>query len=217
MLAYLVAAVTAIVLVTAAAWFWKRFLQDPDRPGALSALDGSPQALEETAPPAGPLGVRWSWRHHRPSGLRFLRVTVANGGPGPVTVTRVRLRTSDELAGRGNPPGGLLGATDYAAELFPEAAPLPRTLEPGNGIEAYFPCRDVADWLYGVAEGANLDRNECHLTPECVDGDGNSHPARRKVDYEKWLKHGQGPSLRQHRELIGLRDEEPAPDRAGDD
>jgi hypothetical protein len=164
-------------------------------------LDGTPQRQEETAAPAAPLGVRWSWRRHRLSGLQFLRVTVANAGPNAATLTRIRLRMSAELAHH-DPPADLLDASDYAVELFgpedPEGAPLPRTLEPGGSTEAYFPCRDVADWLYGVAESENLDRNECHLTPECVDDTGVIHPARRKVDYERWLKHGHGPSLEQY-------------------
>ena len=145
--------------------------------------------------------MRWSWRSHRQSGLEFLRVTVTNPGPDSLTVTGVRLRTSDELAPHGDPPAGLLDASERAVELFeqdPAAPPLPRTLEPDASADAYFPCRDVADWLYGVAESHNLDRNECHLTPECVDGAGDSHPARRKVDYERWLRHGNGPSLREH-------------------
>ena len=164
-------------------------------------LDGTPQAREAAAP-AATLGVRWSWRRHR-SGLQFLRVTVANPGPNAATLTRIRLRTSAELADRADPPPDLLEASDYAVELFgpaPEAVPLPRTVEPGASAEAYFPCRDVADWLYGVAENDNIDRNECHLTPECVDATGVSHHARQKVGYERWLQHGHGPSLREYAE-----------------
>ena len=162
-------------------------------------LDETPQAREAAAP-AATLGVRWSWRRHR-SGLQFLRVTVANAGPNTATATRIRLKMGDELARHADPPAGLLEASAYAVELFgpdPETAPLPRTLEPGGSTEAYFPGRDVADWLYGVAEGDNLDRSECHLTPECVDDAGVGHPARRKVDYERWLSHGHGPSLQQY-------------------
>ena len=174
---------------------------DDAPPAVESRVDDAPPAPAETDVPAAPPAVRWSWRSHRQSGLEFLRVTVTNPGPNPLTVTAVRLRTSDELAPHDDPPAGLLDASDQAVELFgpdPGAAPLPRTLEPEASADAYFPCRDVADWLYGVAESHNLDRNECHLTPECVDGDGDSHPARRKIDYERWLRHGNGPSLREH-------------------
>ncbi len=163
--------------------------------------DGTPQGQEETAAPAAPLGVRWSWRRHRPSGLQFLRVIVANAGPNAAAVTRVRLKMSAKLTDHADPPADLLEASDYAAELFgPDTGgvPLPRTIEPGGSTEAYFPSRDVADWLYGVAESDNLDRNECHLAPECVDATGVSHPAKRKVDYETWLRHGHGPSLQQY-------------------
>ena len=176
-------------------------LLDATPPASDSPLDGAPPAQGKTDVAAAPPGVRWSWRSHRQSGLEFLRVTVTNPGPHPLTVTGVRLRTSDELARHGDPPAGLLDASDEAVELFgpdPGTAPLPRTLEPEDSADAYFPCRDVADWLYGVAESHNLDRNECHLTPECVDGAGDRHPARRKVDYERWLRHGNGPSLREH-------------------
>ena len=242
MLAYIVAVLTATILTTAAARFWKRCFEDADSAGpglpasgtpatpegtagrpaesppapdaapllpgvrdvepAADPPDEAPRAQDEPPEPAAPLGVRWSWRSHRPSGLEFLRVTVTNAGPNPVAVTRVRLRTSDELARHADPPGDPAASSDYAFELFrqdPAAAP-PRTLEPGDSAEAYFPCRDVADWIYSVAESENLDRNECHLTPECVDGAGDSHPARRKVDYERWLRHGHGPSLREHLE-----------------
>ena len=147
--------------------------------------------------------MRWSWRRHRVSGLQFLRVTVANPGPNPVTLTRIRLTMGDELARHADPPADLLEACAYAVELFgpaPEGAPLPRTVQPGAGAEAYFPGRDVADWLYGVAERDNIDRNECQLTPECVDDAGVGHPAKRKVDYERWLSHGHGPSLEQYAE-----------------
>ena len=164
-------------------------------------LDGAAGAAEETAAPAATLGVRWSWRRHRVSGLQFLRVTVANGGPNAVTLTRIRLRMGAELARHADPPADLLEASAYAVELFGPGAdgdPTPRTLEPGGSTEAYFPGRDVADWLYGVAERENLDRNECHLTPECVDDAGVGHAARRKVDYERWLMHGHGPSLEQY-------------------
>ncbi len=183
----------------------------PDSPGsdtptvADSPLDDAPPAPVKTDAPATPPGVRWSWRSHRLSGLGFLRVTVTNPGPNPLTVTGVRLRPSDELARHADRPA-LLDASDYAAELFrqaPEAARLPRTLEPEGSTDAYFPCRDVADWLYEVAESHNIDRIECHLTPECVDSAGNGHPARRRVDYERWLQHGHGPSLREHAEQHG--------------
>ena len=178
----------------------------PDEPTGVNLearppLDDPPETREGTAAPDAPPGVRWSWRSHRQSGLEFLRVTVTNPGPNPLNVTSVRLRTSDELARHDEPPAGLLDASDEAVELFgqdPGAAPLPRTLEPEGSADAYFPCRDVADWLYGVAESENLDRGECHLTPECVDGDGAGHLARRKIDYERWLMHGHGPSLREH-------------------
>ena len=189
------------VLATAAAWLWKRCFENVDPAGARLPPGATPEAQEGTAAPAAALGVRWSWRSHRQSGLQFLRVTVANAGPNPVAVTHVRLRKSDELARHADPPADLMEASDYAVELFgqdPGGTPLPRTLGPGGSTEAYFPGRDVADWLYGVAENHNLDRNECHLTPECVDGAGASHPARRRVDYERWLKHGHGPSLREH-------------------
>ena len=260
MLPYIVAGLTAAVLVTAAAWFSKRWFEDLDPADGGAHLDGTPQdeparggahldgtpqdeparggtsidetpqdepaetpppldttlqdepaetppPLDETpqareaAAPAATLGVRWSWRRHRLSGLQFLRVTVANAGPNTATATRIRLKMGDELARHADPPAGLLEASAYAVELFgpdPETAPLPRTLEPGASTEAYFPGRDVADWLYGVAEGDNLDRSECHLTPECVDDAGVGHPARRKVDYERWLSHGHGPSLQQY-------------------
>ena len=175
-------------------------LLDATPPGSDS-LDDAPPAPGKTDAPAVPPGVRWTWRSHRQSGLEVLRVTVTNPGPNPLTVTGVRLRTSDELAPHGEPPAGLLDASEQAGELFgqdPAAAPLPRTLEPEGSADAYFPCRDVADWLYGVAESHNLDRNECHLTPECIDDAGDSHLARRKIDYERWLRHGHGPSLREH-------------------
>ncbi len=181
-------------------------------PGSDSLLDATPPASDspiEDAPPAQgktdatamPPSVRWSWRSHRQSGLEFLRVTVTNPGPNPLTVTGIGLRTSDELARHADPPAQLMDASDQAVELFgrdPGGAPLPRTLEPDGSVDAYFPCRDVADWLYDVAESHNLDRNECHLTPECIDSTGGIHPARRKVDYERWLMHGHGPSLREH-------------------
>ncbi len=173
------------------------------RPEARPPLDDATEPRERPAAPPAPPGLRWSWRSHRRSGLEFLRVTVTNPGPSPVTVTGVRLRTSDELARHGVPPAGLLDASEEAVELFePDsgAARLPRTLEAGDNADAYFPCRDVADWLYGVAESCNIDRNECHLTPECVDDAGNRHRARRTVDYERWLRHGHGPSLREHLE-----------------
>ena len=182
-----------------------------NRPGdAPPAGDGTPTANvppdgdgtpDEATGPAARLGVRWSWRRHRPSGLQFLRVTVANSGPNAAAVTRIRLRTSPELADRAAPPAGLLEASDDAAAFFgpdAESARLPRTIEPGAGTEAYFPCRDVADWLYGVAEGDNLDRNECQLAPECVDDAGVTHAAKRKVSYETWLTHGHGPSLQEY-------------------
>ena len=257
MLAYLVAGLTATVLVTAVGWFWKQCFANegpaeprspgdatppapdstpdatppapdstPESPGDAtppapdSSLDVAPTAREsdrtppapdsplDGAPPtpgrtdvaAAPPGVRWSWRSHRQSGLEFLRVTVTNPGPNPLTVTGIGLRTSDVLARHADPPARLMEASDPAVELFgqdPGAAPLPRTLEPGGSVDAYFPCRDVADWLYDVAESHNLDRNECHLTPECIDSAGSIHPARRKVDYERWLRHGNGPSLRE--------------------
>ena len=167
----------------------------PDPP-----LDDAPPAPAETDVPTAPPGVRWSWRTHRQSGLEFLRVTVTNPGPNPLTVTGIALRTSDEVARHADPPADLLGASEQAADLFGQdsgAAPLPRTLEPDGSVDAYFPCRDVADWLYDVAESHNIDRNECHLTPECIDSAGGIHPARRKVDYERWLRHGNGPSLRE--------------------
>ena len=176
-------------------------LLDATPPASDSPLDDAPPPPGKTAAPAAPPAVRWSWRSHRQSGLEFLRVTVTNPGPNPLTVTAVRLRAGDELARHGDPPAGLLDASDRAVELFGQdagAATLPRTLEPEGGVDAYFPCRDVADWLYGVAESHNLDRNECHLTPECVDDAGDSHLARRKIDYERWLRHGNGPSLREH-------------------
>lgn len=276
MLAYLVAGLTATVLVTAVAWFWKLCFENqgpaeprspdddtsptpdstldsapptpgsplgPTPPASDSTLDATPSAPDadgtppapdspvETAPPgsdslldatppasdspiedappaqgktdatAAPPAVRWSWRSHRQSGLEFLRVTVTNPGPNPLTVTGIGLRTSDELARHADPPAQLMDASDQAVELFgrdPGDAPLPRTLEPDGSVDAYFPCRDVADWLYDVAESHNLDRNECHLTPECIDSTGGIHPARRKVDYERWLRHGHGPSLREH-------------------
>lgn len=271
LLAYLVAGLTATVLVTAVGWFWKRCFENedpvaprspvdgtptapdspvddlspaadssvdgtpptpapdstPESPGddtpptPDSTLDGTPTAPEsDLTPPApdsslddaprapgktdgsaAPPGVRWSWRTHRQSGLEFLRVTVTNPGPNPLTVTGIGLRTSDELARHADPPAALLGASEQAVEMFGQesgAAPLPRTLEPDGSVDAYFPCRDVADWLYGVAESHNLDRNECHLTPECIDGAGGIQVARRKVDYERWLRHGHGPSLEEH-------------------
>jgi len=288
-LAYLVAGLTATVLVTAVAWFWKQCFENedpasrspvdstpptPDAPGDAtraatgssvdstpptpdstldspddatppapdstlegtppapesdltppapdSTLEGAPSAPEsDLTPPAPdstlegapsapvktdvaaavPTGIRWSWRIHRQSGLEFLRVTVTNPGPNPLTVTGIGLRTSDELARHADPPADLLGASEQAVELFGQdsgAAPLPHTLEPDGTVDAYFPCRDVADWLYGVAESHNLDRNECHLTPECIDGAGDISLARRKVDYERWLRHGHGPSLGEH-------------------
>ena len=268
LLAYLVAGLTATVLVTAVGWFWKQCFENadpvvsrspedgtpptPDRPvddlpAADSSVDGTPPTPDSTldspadaAPPAphstldgapatpefnltppatdstpdgaptapaktdvapAPAGIRWSWRTHRQSGLEFLRVTVTNPGPNPLTVTGIGLRTSDELARHADPPAALLGASEQAVELFGQdsgAAPLPHTLEPDGTVDAYFPCRDVADWLYGVAESHNIDRNECHLTPECIDGAGDISLARRKVDYERWLRHGHGPSLREH-------------------
>jgi hypothetical protein len=227
-LAHIVAVLTAALLTTAAVWFWNRYLADPDhpearpplddtpeaperpaapaappadRPEARLPLDDAPEAPERPAAPAAPPAVRWSWRSHRQSGLEFLRVTVTNPGPNPLTVTGIGLRTSDELARHADPPAQLMDASDQAVELFgrdPGGAPLPRTLEPDGSVDAYFPCRDVADWLYDVAESHNLDRNECHLTPECIDSTGAIHPARRKVDYERWLRHGHGPSLREH-------------------
>ena len=178
----------------------------PDSPG-----DDAPPAPGKSDVPAAAPSVRWSWRSHRQSGLEVLRVTVTNPGPNLLTVTGIRLRTSDELARHPEPPAGLLDASEEAGELFGQdsgAAPLPRTLEPEGSADAYFPCRDVADWLYGVAESHNVDRNECHLTPECVDRAGDSHLARRKIDYERWLRHGHGPSLREH-----LEREDPASDR----
>ena len=241
-LAYLVAGLTATVLVTAVAWFWKQCFENEDPasrspvdstppapesdltpPAPDSTLDGTPPAPEsDLTPPASdsaadgaptapaktdvapaPAGIRWSWRTHRQSGLEFLRVTVTNPGPNPLTVTGIGLRTSDELARHADPPADLLGASEQAVEIFGQdsgAAPLPHTLEPDGTVDAYFPCRDVADWLYGVAESHNLDRNECHLTPECIDGAGDIQLARRKVDYERWLRHGHGPSLREHLE-----------------
>ena len=168
----------------------------PDPP-----LDDAPPAPAETEVPIAPPGVRWSWRTHRQSGLEFLRVTATNPGPNPLTVTGIALRTSDELARHADPPADLLVASDRALDLFGQdsgTAPLPRTLEPDGSVDAYFPCRDVADWLYDVAESHNLDRNECHLTPECIDNAGGIHPARRKIDYERWLRHGHGPSLGEH-------------------
>ena len=256
-LAYLVAGLTATVLVTAVRWFWKQCFENegpaeprspddaapPEPDSTLDAtppepdstpespddatptapdatLDGAPTAPEfELTPPApdstdgaptapaktdvapAPAGIRWTWRTHRQSGLEFLRVTVTNPGPNPLTVTGIGLRTSDELARHADPPADLLGASEQAVELFGQdsgAAPLPHTLEPEGAVDAYFPCRDVADWLYGVAESHNLDRNECHLTPECIDGAGDISLARRKVDYERWLRHGHGPALREH-------------------
>lgn len=184
---------------------------DQDETAALPATPGPrdldprhrEQPASETAPVPATLGVRWSWRRHRSSGLQFLRVTIANAGPTAATVTRVRLRMSAELADHAEPPADLLEASDQAAALFGSDAGdalLPLTLEPGGGADAYFPCRDVADWLYGVAEGGNLDRNECRLVPECMDDAGSTHSARRKVDYETWLMHGHGPSLRQYAE-----------------
>ena len=273
LLAYLVAGLTATVLVTAVGWFWKQCFENadpvasrspadgtlptPDSPvddlpatdssvdatptapdstldgtpaasesdltptapdstldGAPatpesdltptapdSALDGAPTAPGKTDVTPAPTGIRWSWRTHRQSGLEFLRVTVTNPGPNPLTVTGIGLRTSDELARHADPPADLLGASEQAVEMFGQdsgAAPLPHTLEPDASVDAYFPCRDVADWLYGVAESHNLDRNECHLTPECIDGAGDISLARRKVDYERWLRHGHGPSLGEH-------------------
>ena len=268
-LAYLVAGLTATVLVTAVGWFWKQCFENehpvasrspgdgtppapespvdalspaagssvdgtpptpdsnlgspadgtpptPDSPldgappapesdltppASDSPLDGAPPAPGETDATPAPPGVRWSWRTHRQSGLEFLRVTITNPGPNPLTVNGIGLRTSDELARHADPPADLLGASEQAVEMFGEdsgTAPLPCTLEPDGSVDAYFPCRDVADWLYGVAEGHNLDRNECHLTPECIDGGGGIHLARRKVDYERWLRHGHGPSLGEH-------------------
>lgn len=272
MLAYLVAGLTATVLVTAVGWFWKLCFENegpaeprppgddlpqasgspeddtppapdspdddtppapgspdddtppvpdssedtpptPDSPGDATTptpdppLDDAPPASAETDVPAAPPSVRWSWRTHRQSGLEFLRVTVTNPGPNPLTVTGIALTTSDELARHGDLPADLLGASEQAVEMFGHdsgAAPLPRTLEPDGSVDAYFPCRDVADWLYDVAESHNLDRNECHLTPECTDGTGDIHPARRKVDYERWLRHGHGPSLREQADLQDL-------------
>lgn len=262
MSAYIVAGLTATLLATAAARFWKRCFGNPDPAGFQPPLDGalrdrsadarsssdgatkgvptsgngtphgngppagdampsadvrsSPDATPQPPPvdapaagegtpddatPAARLGVRWSWRRHRPSGLQFLRVTVTNAGPNAAAVTRIRLGTSAELADHADPPATLLEASDRAAALFgpdAEGARLPRPLDPGAGADAYFPCRDVADWLYGVAEGDNLDRSECHLTPECVDEAGVVHPARRPVNYETWLTHGHGPSLQEH-------------------
>ncbi len=174
---------------------------DPTPPAPDSPPVGAAPASGKTDVSAAPPGVRWSWRTHRQSGLEFLRVTVTNPGPNPLTVTGIGLRTSDEVARHADPPPDLLGASEQAVELFGQdsgAAPLPRTLEPDGSVDAYFPCRDVADWLYEVAESHNLDRNECHLTPECIDSTGGIHPARRKVDYERWLRHGHGPSLREH-------------------
>ena len=224
-MAHIVAVLTAALLTTAAVWFWNRCFAGPDRPEARPPLDDAPEAPERTAvpaappaarpetppplddapertaAPAAPPAVRWSWRSHRQSGLEFLRVTVTNPGPDPLTVIGIGLRTSDELARHADPPAQLMDASDQAVELFggdPGAAPLPRTLEPDGSVDAYFPCRDVADWLYDVAESHNLDRNECHLTPECIDSTGSIHPARRKIDYERWLRHGNGPSLREH-------------------
>ena len=167
----------------------------PDPP-----LDDAPPAPAETDVAPAPPGVRWSWRTHRQSGLEFLRVTVTNPGPNPLTVAGIALKTSDELARHADPPADLLVASDQAADLFGQdsgTAPLPRTLQPDGSVDAYFPCRDVADWLYDVAESHNIDRNECHLTPECIDSAGGIHPARRKIDYERWLRHGNGPSLRE--------------------
>ncbi len=184
-----------------------------DGPETRPPLDDTPEARERPAAPAAPPAVRWSWRSHRPSGLEFLRVTVTNPGPNPLTVTGIGLRTSDELARHADPPAQLMDASDQAVELFgrdPGDAPLPRTLEPDGSVDAYFPCRDVADWLYDVAESHNLDRNECHLTPECIDSTGGIHPARRKIDYERWLRHGNGPSLRERADGQG-------PPSAGDD
>ncbi len=172
-------------------------------PASDSAPDGAPTTPAKTDVAPAPAGIRWSWRTHRQSGLEFLRVTVTNPGPNPLTVTGIGLRTSDELARHADPPADLLGASEQAVEIFGQdsgAAPLPHTLEPDGTVDAYFPCRDVADWLYGVAESHNLDRNECHLTPECIDGAGDIQLARRKVDYERWLRHGHGPSLREHLE-----------------
>ena len=170
-------------------------------PAPDATLDGAPTAPAKPDVASAPAGIRWSWRTHRQSGLEFLRVTVTNPGPNPLTVTGIGLRTSDELARHADPPADLLGASEQAVEIFGQdsaAAPLPHTLEPDGTVDAYFPCRDVADWLYGVAESHNLDRNECHLTPECIDGAGDISLARRKVDYERWLRHGHGPSLREH-------------------
>ena len=180
---------------------------DSDSPGDVTPptpdppLDDAPSAPVETDVPTAPPGVRWSWRTHRQSGLEFLRVTVTNPGPNPLTVTGIALRTSDELARHADPPADLLVASDQALDLFGQdsgTAPLPRTLEPDGSVDAYFPCRDVADWLYDIAESHNIDRSECHLTPECIDSAGGIHPARRKVDYERWLRHGHGPSLGEH-------------------
>ncbi len=176
-------------------------LLDATPPASDSPLDDAPPAQGKTDAAPAPPGVRWSWRTHRQSGLEFLRVTVTNPGPNPLTVTGIGLRTSDEVARHADPPADLLGASERAVEMFEQdsgAAPLPRTLEPDGSVDAYFPCRDVADWLYDVAESHNIDRNECHLTPECIDSTGGIHPARRKVDYERWLRHGNGPSLREH-------------------
>ena len=203
MLANIVVGLTVTTIATAARWFWKRYFKNPDPAEAPSPvdLDGTRPAQEKEAAAAAPLGVRWSWRRHSQSGLRFLRVTVTNARPEPVTVTHVRLKISGELAHHANPPADLMGASDYAVALFgqnPGDSRLPRALDPGGSTEAYFPCRDVADWLYDVAESENIDRNECYLTPECVDGAGGSHPAKRKVNYENWLRNGHGPSLRQY-------------------
>lgn len=215
MSAYIVAGLTATLLATAAARFWKRCFGNPDPAGFSPPLDDPPDGEgtpDDTTAPVARLGVRWSWRRHRPSGLQFLRVTVTNAGPNAAAVTRIRLGTSAELADHADPPATLLEAFDRAAALFgPDAdgARLPRTLGPGAGTDAYFPCRDVADWLYGVAEGANLDRSECHLTPECVDEAGAVHPARRPVNYETWLTHGHGPSLQEH---LDGRDPQPGDD-----
>ena len=176
-------------------------LLDSIPPAPDSPPDDAPPAPSKADAPAAPPAVRWSWRTHRQSGLEFLRVTVTNPGPNPMTLTGIGLRTSDELARHADPPADLLGASEQAVEMFGQdsgAAPLPHTLEPDGSVDAYFPCRDVADWLYGVAESHNLDRNECHLTPECIDGAGDIHIARRKVDYERWLRHGHGPSLGEH-------------------
>ena len=214
MSAYIVAGLTATLLATAAARFWKRCFGNPDPAGFRPPHDDPPpgEGTPDDATPAARLGVRWSWRRHRPSGLQFLRVTVTNAGPNAATVTRIRLGTSGELADHADPPAALLEASDEAAALFgpdAEGARLPRTLDPGAGADAYFPCRDVADWLYGVAEGDNLDRSECHLTPECVDEAGVVHPARRPVNYETWLTHGHGPSLQEH---LDGRDPQPGDD-----